>query len=340
MIKRIPAPTMRTATKSGHGLLITLCTLVYNAKHAATIIMLEKIFMAIRSALVAHQIIARHSLENTSPPLPYIHPTQRIMVERLNKEQSGVFVHWGAYGSGKTTAALHAGLQLQAERRTVVHLQGYDWTVTRDLHTWLKQRIGVPDDALSLSEFFSRPTTIIIDHFDLLMWRKRKGTENNDDDDDNFATVRALVEESERTKKFNALLVTTSWELAAQLKENGCKLLFGPAWRWSRDELTELFTALPESVKSVYSDQQREEMIRVSALSGTPDFMDIIRAGSASSPRLDERRAALLDREWRMGSQALADEGAAECSGRFPDKNGIYHWEDVHQQQPQKPPSE
>ena len=144
--------------------------------------MLENIFRAIWSTFVAHQIIARHTLKNVTP-LQYIHPTQRIMVERLNKEQSGVFVHWGAYGSGKTTAALHAGLHLQAGGRTVIRLQGYDWIVSKDLHTWLKNRIGVPND--TLSEFFSRPTTIIIDHFDLLMWKETNH--------DTLATVRQVM---------------------------------------------------------------------------------------------------------------------------------------------------
>lgn len=295
--------------------------------------MFERFVGLVHAAFVAQQIVARHSLEQAAPPLQYVHPVQRLMFERLSQSQSGVFLHWGAYGSGKSTAALQAGLALQAEGRTVILLQGYYGFLSKDIGTWIKHRLGVPENAQTLSAFLSRPTTIIVDHFDNLMWHGGAGHA----DSVVLPSVRWLIKDSETSKRFNVLLITSSWERAVRLKRNGCKLV-GPPWRWSSDELAELFSTLPESVQTKYSESQTLELINLSVMSGTPDFLDVV--SGLSSVLFCKGRARLLDREWLMGTRALAAEeegGGAVCSdrlevGRFPDRNGIFHWEDLDQE--------
>ena len=274
--------------------------------------MFEGVMHIIRTAIITHQITARHALKPVTA-LAYNHPLQSVMFNTLNNSPSGVFVHWGVYGSGKTTAAIHAGLQLQADR-TVIKLHGYDTIPNEDMHTWLRRCIGVPDDTQQISTYFNRPTTIIIDHSDLLAHRNP---------DDMLALVRSLVQESEETKQFNVLFIVTSWELAIQLQENKCTLLGSPS-RWSEDELIELFSKQPEELRNKLSDQQREEQIRTCTLSGTPDFAISTHYIEKNCPR----RAAILDSEWRKGTRALV-EGRRDEEGRFPDKKGTYHWEDL-----------
>ena len=67
------------------------------------------------------------------------------------------------------------------------------------------------------------------------------------------------------------------------------------------------------------------------ALSGTPGFLTY---EIARDPGPDPRHAAMHDLEWRRGLKALYQqkqlclEPHAE-EGRFPDRNGVYHHEDL-----------
>ena len=279
--------------------------------------MFASFMQTLYNAMIASMLPSRHTLQQVKP-LAYNHPLQRVMFDMLNNSPSGTFLHWGVYGSGKSTAAKHAGLQLQSEGRMVIRVHGYSLLEAKSMSTCLRYSIGVPDDAQPLSTYFNRPTTIVVDDFDLILQRE---SNNNGD---TLACVRKLAEESEATKKFNVLIIVTSWEWAVQLQENGCKLIGSPS-RWSRDELTELYGKLPESSRAIRSEQQKEELISISALSGTPDFV--------GATRLCPRRAALLDSEWRKGTKAL-EEGVQGSTGRFPDKNGNFHWEDLAAMEP------
>ena len=277
--------------------------------------MFGEFMLAMRTAIISHQIIARHALQPAAP-LAYAHSLNSKIFDTLNMASSGAFVHWGVIGSGKTTAAKYAGLQLQAEGRTVIMLHGFDFSHKTDMRTRLQLGVGVPKEEQPMSSFFNKPTTIIFDHFDWML----KTAYNSK----TLETVRELVQESEETQKFNILFIVDSWELAMQLRENSCKLLCSPS-RWSREELTELFSSMPEAIRNTQSNQQKEEQIRICTLSGTPDFVISPRHIEPSHPR----RAAILDSEWRKGTKAL-EQGAQEDEvGRFPDKNGVYHWEDL-----------
>ena len=278
----------------------------------------------LRTVLVSHWISSRHTLAKGAA-LAYRHPLETTLFDGLREGPggTGVFVHWGVYGSGKSTAARHAGLRLQSAGRTVILLHGYNLASisgpgpgVRSLRASLRRSIGVPeDDAQPLSAFFNRPTTLIVDHADFVL--RGMG--------DALETVRELAADSEAGRQsFNALFIVTSWELGLQLRDTGCRVLGSPA-RWTRAELLELDATLPESDRARWSEAEREEQIDVSVLSGTPDFLHNLLEGGL----LGARRAALLDAEWRMGTRAQAEGVCATDAGRFPDRDGVFHWEDV-----------
>jgi RecA/RadA recombinase len=274
--------------------------------------MFIRLIADLRTSHISAKIIARHMLKQ-SAPLAYTHPLENTLFDTLRSAPSGVFVHWGAYGSGKTTAAKHAALRLQAEGRTVILLHGFNFSSKQTTRARMLHGVGTPENAQQLSPYFSKRTTIIVDHFDHMMQKS----------DNMLQTVRDLIDESNSTKRFNVLLVVRSWELACDLREVGCTMAGTPS-RWTRDELLELYATL--SARELWTDAQKEAQIQISTLSGTPDFIQ-----NLHDLNIYRRRAVLLDAEWRNGTKALA--GAEEMQftvvGRFPDKKGIFHWEDV-----------
>ena len=286
----------------------------------AVLLMFGKFFSALRVAYVSSMINARNTLE-PGPYPTYSHPVENAIFNDL-KSSSGIFVHWGVYESGKTTAVRKVGLRLQNEEgKTVVYTNGYDFSWEHTMkRPFLRQIIGIPkeSDTEPMSTFFNKPTTIIIDHFDLMMQDKNNRCE------DTLSSLRELATESSESQKFNVLLILNSWERAIQLRDtiSGCKITGSPS-RWSEDELRALFETLPESVKGQWNNEteKKDELMRLATLAGTPGYLTF----EANSPRICPRQAARLDREWRMGTRALEAKPEPGDIGRFPDKNDVYH---------------
>jgi hypothetical protein len=290
--------------------------------------MLEQFWATIRVAWVAGQISARHKLG--SPRVQaYHHPLAETLFSTLKTERSGVFVHWGVYESGKSTAARQAAWRLQEEAgKQVIGFNGFEFSWLIPPVKRLRLAIGVPKDMddKPLSEFFIRDTTIIIDHFDMFLRDKDNvGGET-------LEWVIKLIEESEQTKKFNMLLIVTSWERAQDLVDAGCKLVPGDApARWTRDDLETLYASLPDKVTSRMSDR-KDELLLLSTLSGTPGFLTY--EACSERKRFSTSHAAMHDLEWRRGMKALYQQTQLDLAphveeGRFPDRNGVYHHEDL-----------
>ena len=289
--------------------------------------MLEKLFATMRVAWVAGQISARHKL-GSPKVLAFHHPLVETLFETLKTESSGVFVHWGVYESGKSTAARQAAWRLQEEaERQVISFDGFEFSWLKTPEKRLRHAIGVPEDMTDkpLSDFFTRDTSIIIDHFDMFMRDK------DNFGDQTLELVIKLIEESEQTKKFNVLLIVTSWERAQELVDAGCKLVPGDApARWTRDDLETLYASLSDKTRSIMSEKE-DELLRLSTLSGTPGFLTYLALSECK--RFSMSHAAMHDLEWRRGTNALYG-GNFELApnvkeGRFPDRNGIYHHEDL-----------
>jgi hypothetical protein len=263
---------------------------------------------------------ARHAL-GAEAPLAYHHPLEDAVFEGLLGAPAGVFVHWGAYGSGKSTAVRAACQRLQAAGRTVILLHGFDHSSARTARALLRRAVGVPDDVAPISGSFVGPTTVVVDHFDAPMQCLA----------DTLAHLRELAAESAAAPSvspWNLLLVVTSWERAVELRDGGCRLLGSPS-RWTEAELGVLFATLPEAVRRRWLPPEREELLRLAALSGTPGFL-IMRIQAERYGR-SAGRASVLDLEWRKGARALV-EGAQDMGpGRFPDRDGVFHWEDIPQ---------
>ena len=300
--------------------------------------MFNEFFTAIRVAWVVGQIRARHVMER-----PYArafhHPLEQSLFDTLNSSKSGVFVHWGVYESGKSTAVREAAWRLQEEGgKQVIPFHGFEFSWFKAPEEMVRRAIGVPAEMNNepLSDFFMQDTTIIIDHFDTFMRDK------DNRGDETLEMVLELIKESEATKKFNMLLVVNSWERAQELVDAGCKLVptsgDGPA-RWTRDQLETLYDTLPDRAKDRVGGK-KDELLRLATLSGTPGFLTY--EINVDSKHFGSRHAAMHDLEWHKGIKALYNpqqELPEWCSGspasismaegRFPDKNGIYHHADL-----------
>jgi len=273
--------------------------------------MLLQLFSYLRVAYVASVIESRHKLLPIRDCV-YHHPLETKLFEGLNKSHTGIFVHWGVYESGKSTAVKNMGLRLQDEGRSVILLHGYNFEGRLSMYSWLRNCIGVSDDSNPMSTYFRKPTTIVIDHFDLFLSSYA----------DIFEFLRELAVESAFSGKFNVLLVVTSWEWAVKLRDNGCIVIGSPS-RWTGDELAEVFSTMPQVLHEKCQD--KHEVLRVATLSGTPGFLTMAAHGAG----VCSERASIIDREWHMGIRALEGKSLDTDEGRFPDINGKFHWEDL-----------
>jgi hypothetical protein len=297
--------------------------------------MLEQFFATMRVAWISGQIAARHTLGRPKV-LAFHHPLAETLFNTLKTESSGVFVHWGVYESGKSTAARQAAWRLQEEAgRQVIGFNGFEFPWLKPPEKRLRHAIGVPKDMTDepLSEFFTRDTTIIIDHFDMFVRDK------DNVGDETLEWVIKLIEESQQTKKFNMLLIVTSWERAQELVDVGCKLVPGDApARWTRDDLETLYASLPDKSRRIMSEKE-DELLRLATLSGTPGFLTY--EVMSDRKRFSSRHAAMHDLEWRRGMKGLYKQAHLDLSphvetGRFPDRNGVYHHEDLQEFQAQR----
>lgn len=302
------------------------------------IIMFSKFFTSMHIGQAVGRIRTLHRIENHQYTPAYHHPIEQILFDALKGSSTGVFVHWGVFESGKSIAVREVAWRLQQEtNRLVIGLQSFDFRCNRSIgQQELRRLIGVPEHMHEpLSVFFTKPagtdivmdrlftrtegTTIVIDHADLLMRDK------DNRGDEMLEMVLALIDESEASKKFNVLLVVTSWERANELMDAGCKLVPGDApGRWTREQLEALFTAAPESMRAKVGER-KDELLNLSTLSGTPGFLTF----EAYNDKYCSRHAVMHDIEWSMGTKALYDGITENDKGRFPDRNGVYHHADL-----------
>ena len=273
--------------------------------------MLETFFSFVSTWMLTHQVATRHLIPAAKQGL--YHPAEDAIFSALAKDGNDISVYWGVYESGKTTAVRNAGLKLQQMDRMCVVLEGYDLTFPKDFARTLRMRIGVPNDRASLSTHISRPASVVVDHFDFLAKEV----------DEPLKALREL--------NTSTLLVVESWERALELRDNhGCKLI-EPVGRWTGDQLNALFLTLPQSIQDKWVGQEKEELMRLSVMSGAAGFLTFAIHERLSdglnfiASRHSIRRAEILDTEWRNGISALS--GGACAVGRFPDKDGVFHWD-------------
>ena len=263
--------------------------------------------------LVSRQISAKHSLPGQV--FGYRHPVEGAIVEALNSSHV-VSVYWGVWESGKSRAARNVALRFQEVGRLAILLDGYNHCYGDDCSTmrvWLRRSIGVPDTESDVAKYFAQPTSIIIDNFDRIGKSQK------------YSDVMEALEELDT----GVLLIVSSWERAMELRTQGCRMIGSSAdvGRWKEDELRILFASLPPEIQEKWTcggvdEGKKNELLRLSALSGSPGFLTF----SAYENRCGNQ-AAILDAEWRKGINALEGTGDDSDVGRFPDKDGVFHWD-------------
>ena len=263
----------------------------------------------IRIAFAAQSIINRFAISAANKTI-----IQHQLIEAIERRLSdsyGVFVHWGGYESGKSTAAEQAGRKMQQAGKTVIILHGFDFSHIGSTREWLCRSLGIPPGE-KISDYFSQQTTIILDHFDCHLKSHP----------DAFSTLRSLAEESNNDQKFNILVMVSSWENALELKETGAKQLCDPEiGRWTSDQLVALFETIPESIKAEWTGEKKDELMGLCLRSGAPGILFL-----ASENGNWSKAADLHNLEWNNGIRALRGEDMACAKGVFPDKDGIFHW--------------
>ena len=276
------------------------------------------IWTYLRTAMIANGIIYRHIHEGERRGLPS--RLENAIVDVLKRDETcgtRMYVHWGVYESGKSWAASNAAIRLQNEHAKVVMLRhGWDFTYKTTVRDWLRVSIGIPNDYVDakISTFLpdTSRTVMIVDHPDFLL--KHYG-------------ATSLVD-SLRELEIPVLILVNSWERAVELKNSGCQLLGEPGFaRWTEDELNELLKTYPEEIHAKDS-ATRLSLMGVGVLSGSPGiFMAGYHERGEKSKITNMRRAKLMNDEWVNGILALNGEDMGDTSGRFPDKNGTFHWD-------------
>jgi hypothetical protein len=272
-----------------------------------------QLISAIQVAWIGVLITERH--QHVGPRRGLRHRLEDAIVDTLRKpDNPDIYVHWGAYESGKSRAASNAAIRLQAEGKLVMLCHGWDFSYRHDFKSWLRVAIGVPEDRANerLSTFFpvDKQTVLILDHPDYLI---KKYGEND--------LVNTLY-----TLGIPVLILVSSWERAVDLKKQGCLLLGEPSLgRWTQQELDSMYDTFPERLKRKV-EAKKPELRECALLSGSPGMLEF---ESHEEAKPNMHRARLIAAEWENGIRALNGEDMKGVVGLFPDKNGTFHWNGV-----------
>jgi len=274
----------------------------------------------LHTAVIMQGIINRHTIQVGSVRRGLPSRLEDAIVDVLSRETCGarVYVHWGVYASGKSRAASNAAIRLGGELggKVVMLRHGWDFTYKTKLRDWLRHSIGIPEDRAEdkLSMFLpgEHRTVMMVDNPGYLI--KQHGE-------------KRLVD-GLRELEIPVLILVDSWEQAVELRKAGCELLDeGRGGRWTEDELNELFNSFPESVRDKCKENKLE-LMGTAVLSGSPGALfHECHYGEKSTTSL--LRARLVRNEWVNGMRALQGQDMGEITGRFPDKQGVFHWDKV-----------
>ncbi len=193
--------------------------------------------------------------------------------------------------------------------------EGWDFTFKTKLRDWLRISIGIPndraDDKLSLFLPDNNMTVMILDHPGYLI--KQHGE-------------KALVD-GLRELEIPVLIIVNSWERAVELKKAGCVLVGEPGFgRWTEDELNDLFKTFSPEIQEKRATAEPGFM-GAAVMSGAPGIL-VYECRFGDMIQHNMLRARLMRNEWVNGMRALQGQDMGEITGRFPDKNGNYHWDE------------
>ena len=263
--------------------------------------------------LATKQLRRINRLAPPSSTLRYVrHRLEDAVVTGLGNS-NGLFIHWGVYGSGKTVAVRRAAQRLQDEHgHTVLFRRGYDICLLNPVCDFFT---GLDLPPLSLLEQLSAPTTLIIDHFDTFVWPALLRREAL------MVAFRELIACARANPRFNVLLVFQSWEVAKEFTERtDAKLVVHPGCgRWALEEITALKDAVGSEAAGC------DHALGLAVACGSPSVL-LSRLMHTEPLKITEIRAQIYENEWTQGILALTG-GTPLGPGRFPDREGRFHWE-------------
>ncbi len=216
--------------------------------------------------------------------------------------------------SGKSRAATNAAIRLQEKGKLAICNHGWDFSNKNKIRDWLRLSIGIPAD-IAIDKYSSflpeKRTVLILDHPDFLL--KQHGESG--------------VVEGLRELKIPALILVNSWERAVELKKSGCELLGEPGFgRWTEGELAELFTTFSPAIRDK-TQALKNELHQCAVVAGAPGILFHECHFGEKCMEPDMHRARLMQKEWQNGMRAVQGQDLGDIKGRFPDKDGTFHWD-------------
>jgi hypothetical protein len=273
--------------------------------------MFQKFFKMLTPLLMAH----KYHLDPPTKSYQLTHRAETAVISAL-QSSADVFIHWGVYQSGKSTAARQAAQRLQDEHgRLVIYRKGYNTMRLSDFSHGFCKNMYLPETK-PMSASFDKPTSIVIDDFDLFIWTHVK---------DNSQGFLEMIADARSSQKFNILLVITSWETAREVMDlTGACLVGNPdVGRWTAEELTKLYNTIPITGRRCKEDYDTQ--LKASLLGGCPGLITSL-LRDEENLNMTTLRSKIYDREWRNGGLALTG-GVPQGPGRFPDSKGIFHFD-------------
>jgi hypothetical protein len=293
------------------------------AWHASVVIVsFSQMWSSVGVWHTSRMLMHANTLTPVCTPLYLRHRLENAMVSTLNSSE-GLFMHWGLYESGKSVAVRHAAQRLQDDHcRTVILRKGYDipCLFAEDAKCDLSACLGLPSS--DFAQFLSKPTTLIIDHFDIFVWYPAKKSKAL------MHSLLGLVNQARSTPNFNMLLVFNSWEAAKEFRDRtDAKLVAHPGYgRWTVDELLALRNITPLGADCTLSNAaDHDEIFNLSVIGGSPSLLHFGLKGNEPL-RATQARSQIYQHEWTQGIAALTG-GTLTGPGRFPDKDGNFHWD-------------
>jgi hypothetical protein len=276
-----------------------------------------QILRGVHTEIIVSSIIIRHTRDSLNRN-GLQSRLEDAIVSTLMQPTPKIYVHWGVYESGKSRAGVNAAVRLQGEHGKLVMLRhGWDFTHKKTFRDWLLSSIGIPDDRADdkLSMFLPKNRTVLIlDHPLFLI--KQHGAKG--------------VVDGLRELEIPALILVQSWERAVELKKAGCELLGEPGLgSWTASELAELFETFSHTIQDISPDL-KDELHQCAVLSGSPGIL-FNECHREENRKPNMLRAKLMCNEWGNGIRALNGEDMGTTTGRFPDKDGTFHWDKQEQ---------
>jgi hypothetical protein len=240
-------------------------------------------------------------------PLKYKHslvlsPAVEAIERAIQSQFCGVYVHWGPFASGKTVALKDMTVIMQSKGHIVKYLDAKDKRALGNndptFINWLRSHLGLSlreytaDFESFLPKSKAGPTVIIIDHFEDFLWTP-----------DAKPVIEGLCRDAFEKKTYKIVLCINGCKKALEvLNWNGGENIRIAAsagcGRWDIGCIKAMAALAPRL--SRITDEQRAEIIRLGAVSGSPSVLrEMVHTGP------NEARAVEIQKQYAEGIEKI-----------------------------------